>query len=499
MGKKKKCKILKNDIIAVSEVLGTVLLLLISVSLFSVVYVSLFSVDVEPITPSVTLVGTIKDNNLILEHRGGESLSLDTGLILRLIDSTTLRVTVNDVDSNGNPYLADSCKADNNWDIGEKVVFPLDGLSGFNRFDPIDVSTVDEQSNSMVMMGKVQECRFADIEVSLSYTPPNPTDQVDIIVKVENKGPSIAEEIFVQDVVKDGLKCTSSSTTDYDLITGLWNVGNLDEGTFAELTLTNKIIPLPSKTFTQMAIIIDGSSKDGYHIAQWEYIKQGLYDAVLNTIPHNGKVELTVIQYGGASARLEVGPVVLSDSNYNSVLTAILGMNKMSGNSLMSAGINLARSTLFNSPNFDSGNIHIINLMVNTIPDSKQDAEDARTALINDLGMTEDQDEIDVEITKCAYNVANHPFNDPVEINWITKKIAWPAAGYYNYDDTFSPVGSWVRVVLNGEKLVASIKYIFSGHYEIERVNTATLISTKYFDPDSSNNEDQITIIVGGG
>ena len=66
---------------AVSEVLGTILLLVISVSLFSVVYVSLFSIDVEPNSPSINLVGTIDNNKLFLEHRGGEDIS-DNGMLI---------------------------------------------------------------------------------------------------------------------------------------------------------------------------------------------------------------------------------------------------------------------------------------------------------------------------------------------------------------------------------------------------------------------------------
>ena len=82
----------------VSEVLGTILLLAISVTLFSTVYAAFFSIQPGPSTPAVNIVGTIENNSLVLEHRGGESLGLNTSLIIEFQQGLREMIIVNDQD-----------------------------------------------------------------------------------------------------------------------------------------------------------------------------------------------------------------------------------------------------------------------------------------------------------------------------------------------------------------------------------------------------------------
>ena len=148
-----KIKIIKHNK-AVSELLGTILLLVISVTVFSVVYASLFSAQANPSTPSVNLVGTIKSNNLLIEHFGGKSLSLRTKVLIDFNEESIDNIML--IIGNDN-YLSDEAKADKRWDIGEKFLFSLDGIPGFIRYNPIDVLVIDVESNSIVMDGTVQE------------------------------------------------------------------------------------------------------------------------------------------------------------------------------------------------------------------------------------------------------------------------------------------------------------------------------------------------------
>ena len=67
---------------AVSDVVGTVLLLGITVALFSTLCVGVLSYPFSPSEPAVNIVGTRVGDYLILEHRGGEALSLDTNPLL---------------------------------------------------------------------------------------------------------------------------------------------------------------------------------------------------------------------------------------------------------------------------------------------------------------------------------------------------------------------------------------------------------------------------------
>jgi len=152
-------KIKKNNK-AVSEVLGTILLLGISVSLFSVIYLSVFSVDAQPPTPTVDIMGTIHKNYLVLEHGGGEDIDLDFQIIVRYTNLL-------DFDPDSSPekteilsyrdVIFDGIGDNDKWNIGEKLVFDLSSLEKYSAFQPIDIMVVDAQSNSAVMMGTLKE------------------------------------------------------------------------------------------------------------------------------------------------------------------------------------------------------------------------------------------------------------------------------------------------------------------------------------------------------
>ena len=107
---------------AVSEILATVLLLGIAVSLFSVLYVIVISSPVETPSPSVILVGSIKEQNITINHHGGVALDLDTE-ILAIVGGARQNVTT------ARDYLDITYMNNNKWDIGEKLVIDLDIMS----------------------------------------------------------------------------------------------------------------------------------------------------------------------------------------------------------------------------------------------------------------------------------------------------------------------------------------------------------------------------------
>ena len=512
---------------AVSEVLGTILILVISVSSFSAVYAVLFSIQVEPSSPFVNIVGTIEDNTLILEHRGGDSLQLNTNILLNLPDGSRYQYKVDDLD-----YLNSSYKNDGRWDIGERFVLPLNSVVNYSRFEPIDVTTVDVASNSVIMMGTVKETEFTDINISYPIselkTKLNEIIQIEVIAK--NEGLVPAEDIVIKDLVKDGLKYLDHSAThgDYHPETGLWKNFSLDVTESAVLTISARVIPLPSETFTQVAIILDGSNSSAY---KWGYMKLGLSNAIrCGYIPHNGLVELTVIQYGTKTiesaasiydniAQVEIGPVVLTDSNYIDIADDIFDISHLGGLSPLSAGFNLARMTLKNSPNFNPSNIHILNLVIASIPDcqllnindvksyytsyqlAKADATSIRNLLINDLGMTQDQDQINAEIARLQYSdyITDKMWSE--NRSWLSQDIVWPNSNYIDTDDTWPPQApGWVRQIDNADDLFEclSVPFLFHPNSVSERYNTAKLISTTIVDNNPENNEATLKIKVGG-
>ena len=128
---------------AVTEIVGTMLLLGISVSLFSVIYIAVLTVSPSPPIPSVNLICTVEENNVILEHRGGKTLDLDAEFSVT-IAGTNEKFKVGD-------YLNNESKDNGVWNMGERVVYPAGDVMD------LKVTVVDVQSNSVILMGVIQE------------------------------------------------------------------------------------------------------------------------------------------------------------------------------------------------------------------------------------------------------------------------------------------------------------------------------------------------------
>lgn len=135
---------------AASEVVGTLLLVSIAVSLFALLAVATFSLPSvffsEP-TPSTNIIGRIEGNTVVFDHYGGRGLSLDTKIMVMFAE-TPVTMTVGDL-------LDVASKSDGEWNIGEKIVIVNN--------DPnlpimqINVIITDTASNTVVMRGVLQE------------------------------------------------------------------------------------------------------------------------------------------------------------------------------------------------------------------------------------------------------------------------------------------------------------------------------------------------------
>jgi len=129
---------------AVTEVLGTVMLLGMAVALFSALQIIVFAYPFDPSAPSVNLVGTMDGDNVTIEHHGGESLSLDTELLLTICGINKPVITA------GNYLDSNTSNGDQFWNIGEKVSYPI--VTGCH----VEVIVVDVGTNSIVMRGTIQ-------------------------------------------------------------------------------------------------------------------------------------------------------------------------------------------------------------------------------------------------------------------------------------------------------------------------------------------------------
>ncbi len=132
---------------AVSEVVGTAILLGIAIALFSVVQTVALTFPFNPSTPSAQLVGTIDENTIFIKHNGGESLSLDAKIIFLIDGETKIVQIANDILDNS------TSNGDNLWSIGEKISFtPTIDITDL----VVEFTVVDIVSNSIIMKGILQ-------------------------------------------------------------------------------------------------------------------------------------------------------------------------------------------------------------------------------------------------------------------------------------------------------------------------------------------------------
>lgn len=131
---------------AVSEIVGTVLLLGITVIFFFLLCV-VMPLYPSSSPPSTNLVGMIEGEYLLLEHRGGEALNLETKVILTTSEGTSKSITIGDKN-----YLNNEARQDNLWGIGEWLIYQDKDIVG----KQVGVTVIDIESNSVIMTGSLK-------------------------------------------------------------------------------------------------------------------------------------------------------------------------------------------------------------------------------------------------------------------------------------------------------------------------------------------------------
>jgi uncharacterized repeat protein (TIGR01451 family) len=213
---------------------------------------------------------------------------------------------------------------------------------------------------------------------------------------------------------------------------------------------------------TQLAMVLDGSGS--ITDDDWDTIVNGLADAVANSqcVPKDSSVELTVIQFAGSSAVVEIAPTLIdSGSTANSLASDIRNLVQDEGFTPIACGLRQAADTLAGSPNFDPANKQAVNLVTDGQPNrccdgtddgstctdaaAEDSAEAARQYLITELSLDETQDEIDAEFIGAQGDASD----------WLRDEIVWPEPGYYG--PPFDQGPGWVRVVEDADEFAATI------------------------------------------
>jgi len=107
--------------------------------------------------------------------------------------------------------------------------------------DQTDVTPNNNQRSRNIVLGPTS----ADIQVdqNINTTTPNYQDEITITITTTNNGPDNATGVQITDKLPSGLTYISHNTIKgtYDPTTGIWNIGNLNNGENVTLTLIAKI------------------------------------------------------------------------------------------------------------------------------------------------------------------------------------------------------------------------------------------------------------------
>ncbi len=345
-----------------------------------------------------------------------------------------------------------------------------------------------------------------DIGVVKTVDNQNPQvgSQITFTITAHNYGPGDATGVVVNDLLPSGLTFVSYSASQgtYNHAAGVWNVGSISNGNQATLAITATVNGGGSSEFVQLGLVIDGSGSISN--SDWGIMLNGLADAIINFCPHDGSVELTVVEFAGYYGTLEVAPVIITASNYNSIATQIQGIHKRNGYTPLACGLKLVADQMKASPNYDPSHRQVINIVTDGQPNVSWDShyptdyygEYVGTALgkiwaaqyrnytVSLLGMTSDgvsfnKDEIDVEAV-----------GTDVDLPWLTNTIAFPQPGYGGWPP-IKP--GWVRHVDSytqfsetvHEKFIIVLQHI---------TNSASLAAVVPADTNPANDVSSITI-----
>jgi uncharacterized protein YegL len=483
---------------AVSELLGAVILLAIVTSVMALVFFQLSS-DKGPYKQAyVKLVGEIQGTNLIVEHQGGDPLSLDTSISISY-GGKNYKFRIGDivVDDNHNGF----------WNLGERLIFPFTyDLKNLSKYDAINLTAVDKESNSIQFLGSIKFHPVVDLGLKVTVSNPNPIryDYIYTNLTLTCHGGDIngSANVKIKYLIPYGLqyKNYTSEVGTYDNATGIWSIDQFTCGQSVTLSIRSQVISAGVREFTQFALILDGSGS--ISASDWTLMQTGLSTVLANSslFPNDGSVELTTIQFGNPypnKCKVEISPTIITTSNYLSKANYFKTMAQGRGGTPMAAGIYLTIDTIRNSINFNATKKQIILMVTDGKPTYWSDTdqyigqgdgsttnstmlrstEDAKNYSVTHLELTQDKDAFDV------FAIGTAP-----DIPWLNNSIVWPQPGYIA--PPFNKTGQgWVSQVSTWQQFSERISQIFKILFKSIPIK-AEIISSFTMDPNSKNNID---------
>jgi uncharacterized protein YegL len=219
-------------------------------------------------------------------------------------------------------------------------------------------------------------------------------------------------------------------------------------------TIGQKLEFILTSVRTQICMVLDGSGS--ITSTEWNTMKSGIANAIRNSVPHDGSVEFSIIQFGVSTyARVEIPPAVVTGTNYEAIATNVTAIKQGGGGTQMAHGLYLGWNTVKSSVNFQTALRHIFNLATDGEPmirnnnattdldgDGHINQYDDVIAVVNNA-VSQGLDELDVEgigITNTARD-------------WMKNWTVRPQPGHIA--PPFVP--GWIRVVANATQFADTL------------------------------------------
>jgi hypothetical protein len=133
---------------AVTEILGTVLILALAVTCVSIIYLQVLG-SLNPVdTNNVTIIGKIEEGTPIFEFQRGESLGPETNISITLAGLITNYFSPLD-------NIINNLEDNQVWNIGERIV--LESCSFNDKNIHVEATIVDTKTNSIIFWGILQQ------------------------------------------------------------------------------------------------------------------------------------------------------------------------------------------------------------------------------------------------------------------------------------------------------------------------------------------------------
>lgn len=200
----------------------------------------------------------------------------------------------------------------------------------------------------------------------------------------------------------------------------------------------------------QLGLCIDGSGS--IYSSDFTIMINGIAAAIRNNLPHDGTVELCVIQFAdNGPAVVEISPTIIdSDATAETVATAVEGITHLLEMTSMADGVWLTWDVMKGSPNFVAEGKQIINLATDGYPNELLSLAPGTTGnsdddvvLVVGWAVAEGLDELDAEAISPGSDVA-----------WLRDYVVYPQPGYET--PPFAGPG-WVRYVDTFEEFADTI------------------------------------------